>query len=75
VNFDEPFTCTCGTRNCRGRIRRQDWRKLAATYGMNMPRFLHSRIATLKNEQQVGQRARYAPQAMLAAQPNPASTG
>jgi hypothetical protein len=42
---------------------------------MNMPRFLHSRIATLKNEQQVGQRARYAPQAMLAAQPNPASTG
>ena len=75
VNFDEPFTCTCGTRSCRGRIRRQDWKKLAATYGMNMPRFLHSRIATLKNEQPDDRRPRYAPQAMLAAQPNPASTG
>jgi hypothetical protein len=45
VNFDEPFDCACGSHNCRGRIRRQDWKKLAATYGMNMPRFLHSRIA------------------------------
>jgi len=51
VNFDEPFECHCGAAGCRGRIRRQDWKKLAATYGMNMPRFLHSRIArTLKNE-------------------------
>jgi hypothetical protein len=51
VNFDEPFECSCGAARCRGRIRRQDWKKLAATYGMNMPRFLHSRIArTLKNE-------------------------
>lgn len=51
VNFDEPFDCSCGSRNCRVRIRRQDWKKLAATYGMNMPRFLHSRIArTLKND-------------------------
>ena len=50
VNFDEPFTCACGAHNCRGRIRRQDWKKLAATYGMNMPRFLHSRIATMKRE-------------------------
>ena len=45
VNFDEPFNCSCGAANCRGRIRRQDWKKLAVTYGMNMPRFLHSRIA------------------------------
>ena len=45
VNFDEPFDCACGSHNCRGRIRRQDWKKLVATYGMNMPRFLHSRIA------------------------------
>jgi hypothetical protein len=45
VNFDEPFECACGAPNCRGRIRRQDWKKLAVTYGMNMPRFLHSRIA------------------------------
>jgi len=51
VNFDEPFECSCGAAGGRGRIRRQDWKKLAATYGMNMPRFLHSRIArTLKNE-------------------------
>jgi len=51
VNFDEPFECHCGAARCRGRIRRQDWKKLAATYGMNMPRFLHSRIArALKNE-------------------------
>ena len=45
VNFDESFDCSCGSHNCRGRIRRQDWKKLAVTYGMNMPRFLHSRIA------------------------------
>jgi hypothetical protein len=40
---------------------------------MNMPRFLHSRIATLKRDQP----PRYSPQALLAAQPNPsaASTG
>jgi hypothetical protein len=44
VNFDEPFECTCGAANCRGRIRRQDWKKLAATNGLNMPRFLHERI-------------------------------
>jgi len=51
VNFDEPFECSCGAAGCRGRIRRQDWKKLAVTYGMNMPRFLHSRIArALKNE-------------------------
>ena len=53
VNFDEPFQCACGAHNCRGRIRRQDWKKLAATYGMNMPRFLHSRIArALKNDRE-----------------------
>jgi hypothetical protein len=75
VNFDEPFTCTCGARHCRGRIRRQDWKKLAATYGLNMPRFLHSRIAKMMNNER---RERYAPQpALLAAQPSPsaASTG
>src|SRR5262249_20645376 len=51
VNFDEPVNCSCGAHNCRIRLGRQDWKKLAATYGMNMPRFLHSRIArTLNNE-------------------------
>jgi uncharacterized protein len=50
VNFDEPFECACGAANCRGRIRKQDWKKLAATYGMNMPRYLHARIETLKHE-------------------------
>ena len=53
VNFDEPFDCSCGAASCRGRIRRQDWKKLAVTYGMNMPRFLHSRIArALKAERE-----------------------
>jgi hypothetical protein len=53
VNFDEPFNCSCGAANCRGRIRRRDWKKLAATYGMNMPRFLHGRIArALKAERE-----------------------
>ena len=53
VNFDEPFYCSCGAANCRGRIRRQDWKKLAVTYGMNMPRFLHSSIArVLKAERE-----------------------
>jgi len=51
VNFDEPFNCSCGSHNCRGRIRRQDWKKLAVTYGMNMPRFLHSRIARALNNE------------------------
>jgi hypothetical protein len=61
VNFDEPFTCSCGAQNCRGRVRRQDWKKLAVTYGMNMPRFLHSRIAeTLKNERHMRRYARAA---------------
>ena len=54
VNFDEPYECSCGAAQCRGRIRRQDWKKLAITYGMNMPRFLHERIEritrTLKND-------------------------
>ena len=53
VNFDEPFSCSCGSRNCRVRIRRQDWKKLAVTYGMNMPRFLHSHIArALSNDRE-----------------------
>jgi uncharacterized protein len=50
VNFDEPFDCSCGAHSCRGRIRRKDWMKLAATYGMNMPRFLHAKIARALNE-------------------------
>jgi hypothetical protein len=75
VNFDEPFTCSCGAHNCRGRIRRRDWKKLAVIYGMNMPRFLHSRIATMTNERP-DRRYRPSP-AMMAVQPNspPASTG
>ena len=49
VNFDEPFDCSCGAANCRGRIRRQDWKKLAVTYGMNMPPFVQRRIARALN--------------------------
>jgi uncharacterized protein len=45
VNFDETFECRCGSPNCRLRIRRRDWMRLAKKHGMNMPRFLHGRIA------------------------------
>jgi len=58
VNFDEPFDCSCGAASCRGRIRRRDWKKLAATYGMNMPRFLHSRIARALNAEREERRYR-----------------
>lgn len=70
VNFDEPFTCACGAQNCRGRIRRQDWKKLAATYGLNMPRFLHSRIASMKR----GLNSGFPAQAMVPPPPNAAAT-
>jgi len=49
VNFDEPYKCACGAPHCRGRIRRQDWKKLAVTYGMNMPPFVQRRIARALN--------------------------
>jgi SET domain len=44
VNFDEAFDCECGSRTCRRRVRRDDWRKLAPHYGYAMPRFLHEHI-------------------------------
>lgn len=57
VNFDEPYACACGAAQCRGRIQREDWKKLAETNGMNMPRFLHGRIErirrTLNNDRKV----------------------
>ena len=69
VNFDEPFNCSCGSHNCRGRIRRQDWKKLAVTYGMNMPRFLHSRIArALNNERDEPRYRRNRPRELVGAQ-------
>jgi hypothetical protein len=71
VNFDEPFDCSCGSHNCRGRIRRQDWKKLAATYGMNMPRFLHSRLArALKLDRED---RRYRPAPSMAGEQNPSA--
>ena len=71
VNFDEPFHCACGAPNCRGRIRRQDWKKLAITYGMNMPRFLHSRIAReLKNDRE---ERRYRRNGGLVGEPKPSA--
>lgn len=71
VNFDEPFSCSCGSHNCRGRIRRQDWKKLAATYGMNMPRFLHSRIARALRHDRDDRRYRRAPS--LVGEQNPSA--
>ena len=66
VNFDEPFNCSCGAANCRGRIRRQDWKKLAVTYGLNMPRFLHSRIARALKHERDDRRYRHNPSPALA---------
>jgi len=44
VNFDESFECECGSTNCRGQVRKDDWRKLISRYGYAMPRFLHDQI-------------------------------
>src|SRR3954466_3812431 len=71
VNFDEPFTCSCGAQNCRGRIRRQDWKKLAVIYGMNMPRFLHSRIARALSAEREDRRYRRSRTPELVGESNP----
>jgi hypothetical protein len=47
INFDEDFTCQCGSLQCRGRVRKNDWSQLALRYRYSMPRFLHSRIQRL----------------------------
>lgn len=47
VNFDEEFECECGSPGCRGRVKKDDWRMLAARYGYAMPRFLHPYIQEL----------------------------
>jgi len=73
VNFDEPFNCSCGSHNCRGRIRRQDWKKLAVTYGMNMPRFLHSRIARALGNERNDRRYRGNPAAALVGEQKPSA--
>jgi len=44
INFDEPFQCLCGARDCRGRVTREDWKLLAPRYGLNLPRFLHEAV-------------------------------
>jgi hypothetical protein len=73
VNFDEPFNCSCGAASCRGRIRRQDWKKLAVTYGMNMPRFLHSRIARALKADREARRYSRARAAELAGEQKPSA--
>lgn len=47
VNFDEEFECECRSRECRRRVTRNDWKRLALRYGFAMPRFLHKEIARL----------------------------
>jgi hypothetical protein len=47
VNFDEDFECECGSPNCRGRVKKDDWRILALRYGYSMPRFLHPYVREL----------------------------
>jgi len=67
-----PWRLIGGAANCRGRIRRQDWKKLAITYGMNMPRFLHSRIArALKADREERRYRRPAPE--FVGQSNPSA--
>ena len=50
VNLDEAWECRCGARGCRKSVRRDDWMKLGERYGYAMPRFLHSRIATITSQ-------------------------
>lgn len=54
VNFDEDFSCQCRSSNCRGRVRKDDWRMLAARNGFAMPRFLHAHIRELCVETATG---------------------
>ncbi len=54
VNFDLEFACACGSAQCRGRVGRRDWQDLAQVYGLDMPRFLHGRLARLLGNRRVG---------------------
>ena len=47
VNLDEGFACECGAAACRGRVTKDDWKLLARSNGLAMPRFLASHIRSL----------------------------
>lgn len=42
-SFDHPFACRCGAPNCRGAVRRDDWRKLVRA-GLKLPAFMRERV-------------------------------
>lgn len=46
-SFDHLFRCRCGARCCRGRVARDDWRRLVFQYGFAFPTFMHDEIAAL----------------------------
>lgn len=47
VNFDESFACGCGAPNCRVKISRDDWKRLARQSNYGFPKFLRPRIVEL----------------------------
>jgi len=48
VNVDQDFTCSCGAPNCRGAIKKDDWRFLAEMFGIQFPRFMQGEVAKLQ---------------------------
>lgn len=44
VNVDQDFVCSCGSANCRGQIKKNDWQILIQTYGDHFPRFIQKKI-------------------------------
>lgn len=47
VNFDEEFTCRCGSTDCRRQVTKFDWINLSRQCGFAMPQFLHLSIRRL----------------------------
>lgn len=42
VNVDQDFRCGCGSPNCRGQVRKDDWHWLADTPGVGFPTFVRA---------------------------------
>jgi len=47
VNVDQNFICRCGSYNCRGRIKKDDWKSLIPELGYNFPKFMHGEIENI----------------------------
>lgn len=44
VNVDQDFICRCGSKKCRGKILKDDWKKLCLEIQYNFPTFMHKEI-------------------------------